>query len=91
MVVLHRVVQLVITREELVGRGQTIVRVVKQVDHPWVSTVRAHRVEHDLSCLIGHLLGELHLRIQVRKKLLLGVRVLTLATDVINLIAKGKI
>ena len=67
IVVLHRVVQMVTAWVELVGRGHTIVRVVKQVDHPWVGAVGAHRVEHDLGCLIGHLLGELHLRIQVRK------------------------
>lgn len=57
-------------RVELIRRGETIVRLIQQVDHSRVSIVRAYRVEKYLGLWLG-LVRELHVRIQLAHQLLL--------------------
>ena len=65
IMILHIGVYMGIRCEELVSRGQTVVRVVKEFDHLLIATMGAHGVEHNLS-LIWKLLRKLQLRIHVR-------------------------
>lgn len=87
IMILHIGVYMGIRCEELVSRGQTVVRVVKEVDHLLIATMGAHGVEHNLS-LIWKLLRKLQLRIHVRQHLRMRVCVLSGFSNVIDLISK---
>lgn len=94
--VLHGCVQVV--GEELVGRGQAVVRLVQKVHHASVIAVMCrHRVEDDLRLVLricrGQLLRELHVRVQLSKHLLVMVqlrRIQARATDIVVILLRMK-